>query len=62
MNMNTIFKKFMALVAIITGFLTSGKANAQEKYSPSGTYQFAVKTGTHFSSMNISPQPEARPL
>lgn len=45
MNMNTIFKKFMALVAIITGFLTSGKANAQEKYSPSGTYQFAVKDG-----------------
>ena len=43
--MNTIFKKFMALVAIITGFLTSGKANAQEKYSPSGTYQFAVKDG-----------------
>ena len=29
MNMNTIFKKFMALVAIITGFMTSGKANAQ---------------------------------
>ena len=45
MNMNTIFKKFMALVAIIAGFLTSGKANAQEKYSPSGTYQFAVKDG-----------------
>lgn len=43
--MNTIFKKFMALVAIIAGFLTSGKANAQEKYSPSGTYQFAVKDG-----------------
>ena len=30
MNMNTIFKKFMALVAIIAGFLTSGKANAHE--------------------------------
>ncbi len=29
--MNTIFKKFMALVAIIAGFLTSGKANASGK-------------------------------
>ncbi len=32
--MNTIFKKFMALVAIIAGFLTSCKDNAQEQYSP----------------------------
>ena len=43
MNMNTLLKRLAVFAALITGFLTS--VSAQEKYSPSGTYQFAVKDG-----------------
>ncbi len=43
MNMNTFLKRLTALAAVIAGFLTS--ADAQKAYSPTGTYQFAVKDG-----------------
>ena len=41
MNMNTLLKKLAVIAAVITGFLTG--VSAQEKYLPSGTYQFATR-------------------
>ncbi len=43
MNMNTLLKRLAVFAAVIAGFLTS--VSAQETYSPTGTYQFAVKDG-----------------
>lgn len=46
MNMLKHIKRLVAIVAItLVGILTAGSAEAQEKYSPTGTYQFAVKDG-----------------
>ena len=43
MNMNSFLRRLMAAAAVIAGSLAT--LNAQETYSPSGTYQFAVKDG-----------------
>ncbi len=45
MRMNGFFKKLTAIAAIFTGILTTGNVKAQETYSPTNTYQFAVKDG-----------------
>lgn len=43
--MNGFLKKLTAIAAIFTGILTTGNAKVQGTYSPTNTYQFAVKDG-----------------
>ena len=44
-DMNTLLKAMTVLAVTLTGCLTTEKTYAQEAYSPTGTYQFAVKDG-----------------